>query len=843
VTPPTPPPERQQLGPTYRLQLTPSFGFAPACEVVPHLAKLGVDFAYLSPVAEARPGSEHGYDGTDPTVVREELGGRAGFERLVEALHSAGIGVLLDIVPNHLSTWTGGRWWRDVLRHGRSSRYASVFDIDWDSPELAAEDAGTLILPILGDPLEEVLAHGELQFSKDDGEEAVLAYFDTDLPLAPGTAGDGAPVEEVLGRQHYRLQWWRDGRRNYRRFFTIDDLVGVRVEDPEVFELTHSLVAELVGDGAVDALRVDHVDGLADPEAYLRRLGALAGGRPVVVEKILTGDEPLRRAWPVCGTTGYEVAGEISTALVDAAGIEMLAAASARDGERAEEAAVAEGKRLVADASFASEVRRVARLLGLRQQAVAEAAVAMPVYRTYVSVRGADPLDEWLLEAAGGPELRKLAVERPRDAVLEGVLRFQQLTSAAMAKGVEDTAWYRLVGKLPFLEVGGDPAEVPAEEESAVARLHRRARIRVAHGERGLVPGTTHDTKRSADVRARLLALAELAPAFEAALERYTAVVPPAAVGDGRPPVPGPLDRRRIAETCIAMAPFPDEPRSAWDGVADRVEAALRKGAREAKVRDSWEDVNEAYEGALVAAARALLEEGGRVMGQCFGPVLHRVQRYGASLALSQVVLRSTVPGVPDCYQGDEGWNFTLVDPDNRRPVDFGRLSADLDALPLPGDFSPDVVAALRRSWRDGRVKLQVTRQSLHARRLAPGAFGAGADHLPLQVVDLPEGTEPSALAFARAGRETGVAIVVVTRAPHRLRSSPDDLPVGRLAWSEAALTLPDDIAGGAGEHWYDVLSGATLVAERRSRGTLPLAEVLATLPVAVLVPAERRGI
>lgn len=828
------------LGPTYRLQLSPSFGFEQAAEVAGHLAALGIEHAYLSPVTEARPGSEHGYDGTDPTRVREELGGRAGFEALVGELHRHGLGVLLDIVPNHLSTFTGGPWWRDVLAYGQSSRHSAIFDIDWEGEQLAASDRGRVLLPLLGAPLEQVIERGELVLERErpeTGGETVLRYFETDLPLAPGSAEAGG-LREVLEAQHYRLTWWREQARNYRRFFTIDDLVGVRVEDPAVFERTHELVKDLLGAGLVDSLRVDHVDGLADPEQYLERLAGLAGDRTIVVEKILTGDEPLRRSWPVAGTTGYEVADEITLALADASGLGALAGAAAREGERPVGAAVDEGKRLVLDSSFTSEVQRVASLLGVPAGRVADFAVAMPVYRTYVTERGGEALDEWLLEVAGGPELRRLALDRTSGRELEGVIGFQQLTSAAMAKGVEDTAWYRLVGSLPLLEVGGDPEAAPEEDEDAIARLHRRARRRAARGESGLVPGTTHDTKRSADVRARLLALAEMPAPFEGGLAAFAERVPPGSVGDGRPPVPGQLDRRRIAETCLAMAPFPDAPREEWDEVADRVDAALRKGAREAKARDSWEDVNEPYEAALVGCARALLAGGGALLRECFGPVLERVRRFGASLALAQVVLRSTLPGIPDCYQGDEVWNLALVDPDNRRPVDFAGIASTAGELPPTDALAPGDVAAVRRRWVDGAVKLLVTRQCLAARRAAPAAFAAKASHVPLGPSGLPEGAGASLVAFARvAAAGDGVAVALATRAPHRLQSAPGDLPVGAKAWGEAVLTLPEELVTRGGRRWRDLLSASTV--ELDESGCLPLAAALQVLPVGVLVPAR----
>ncbi len=447
----------KRLGSTYRLQLRPGFGFGEATAVAGYLAALGVELAYLSPIAEAVPGSVHGYDGTDPTAVRAELGGRQGLDRLVAELHRHGLGVLLDIVPNHLATWPSGPWWGDVLRHGRGSPYAAVFDIDWEQGGCGGgESSGEpkVALPILGEPLEQVLASSELRIELVGGSPVICYGLDGPvLPVAEGSGEPGDDVARVLDRQHYRLCHWRDRRaRNYRRFFDIDGLVGVRVEDPAVFELTHRLVADLVETGALDGLRVDHVDGLAEPFTYLRRLDELSGGIPIVVEKILTRDEPLQPAWPVAGTTGYEIADDISGALVDPEGLGRLVDGARAEGEDRVADAVAGGKLLAAEETFAAEREKVAALLGADPDELSRILVDFPVYRAYVSPEGASEFDRAVVEAAA-PGALDSGLLSPS----EGTTRFQQLSAPVMAKGVEDTAWYRLVGPLPFLEVGGDP--------------------------------------------------------------------------------------------------------------------------------------------------------------------------------------------------------------------------------------------------------------------------------------------------------------------------------------------------------------------------------------------------
>jgi len=810
--------------------------------VAGYLASLGVELAYLSPVAEAVPGSVHGYDGTDPTAVREELGGRSGFDRLVAELRRHGLGILLDIVPNHLATWPSGPWWGDVLRRGRESQYAPVFDIDWEASGDRSDEApgggpGKVVLPILGAPLEDVLAANELRVEIVDGS-TVLCYGPNcpALPLADGTGEPGDDVAQVIARQHYRLAWWRDGRaRNYRRFFDIDDLVGVRVEDEGIFELTHRLVGELVEAGAVDGLRVDHIDGLADPAGYLRRLQELSGGMPIVVEKILAGDEALRADWPVAGTTGYEALDDISGALVDPAGLGRLVAGARDEGEDRIADVVAGGKRLAAAETFLAEREHAADHLGADPSALTQVLVDLPVYRTYVSGAGASELDRAIIDTVATGDLAGRLLS-PSD----GVVRFQQLSGPVMAKGVEDTAWYRLVGPLAFLEVGGDPGRDRAD---GVERLHSRAAARAISGSGGLVPGTTHDTKRSADCRARLLALAEVAPEFEAGLVRFGALVPLRKTGSGKL-VPSALELRLVAATLLAVAPVGGSEEE-WAPLVDRVGEALRKAAREAKVHSSWTDPDSEYEDALIAVAQQGLAAEGAVLREAFGDLVEEVAGLGVTLGLGQVVLRSLLPGVPDCYQGDESWNLSLVDPDNRRPVDFARLSEEL-AL-LDGPASPEAAATLGTGWRNGLVKLWVTRQCLRARALVPAAFAPGAGYVALRASGTHAG---NVVSFARvaAGGAPGQAIAVTSKMPRRLAAFRGDLPVGRRAWGDTTLELPAALAGtpadaGSGrsaekapareDGWHDVLSGRRLAPEA---GRLDLGVLLADLPVAVLV-------
>ncbi|HUZ21227.1 MAG TPA: malto-oligosyltrehalose synthase [Acidimicrobiales bacterium] len=825
---------RPGLGATYRLQLRRGFGFAHAAALAAYLVDLGIETLYCSPVTEAVPGSTHGYDGTDPTRIRAELGGSDGYDALVGACETHGLGICLDIVPNHLATWPGGGWWRSLLLEGPDGELGEVFDVDWDASPPGAPR--TVTLPVLDRPLEAALAAG-LVALREGPAGPVLSACGVELPVAGGSVRPGEGLAEVLGAQHYRLVDWHDpAERNYRRFFDVDGLAGVRVERPEVFARTHALVVELARSGRCSALRVDHVDGLADPAAYLHRLRE-ATGLPVVVEKILTGDEALRRGWPVAGTTGYEVLDDIGGALVDAEGLERLVAAGRAEGDQPVGACEVGARRLVVETLFPGELARSAARLAVAPRTLAEVSAHLPVYRTYLDAGEAAPEDRAAIgEAcarAGAAEVEAALLDPARRDAAVG---YQQLSGAVMAKGVEDTAWYRLAGPLAFCDVGGDPGR---PRHDGPARLHTRAAARARDGRAGLVPSTTHDTKRSGDVRARLYALSELAGGFEEGLARLRSALG-ATGAPCAPGAPGSSETRLLAQLLLGTLPAPGTavPIGAAGGsLASRVGDALVKGAREAKLRTSWVEPDDGYERHLRELVDAACADGGRLLAASFGDLVGEVARLGATLSLSAVVLRSALPGVPDCYQGDETWNCSLVDPDNRRPVDHGRLRAMLAALePRPGAGGPGaragLAAELRRSWPDGRVKLLVTATLLRARRQLPGAFAPGARHVPLEA----EGpAAPSVLAFGRlaghAGGVGGAALAVVTRLASRLGRLGGDLPSG-AAYAGTALAVPAELAGPL----VDVVTGRQL---RARAGRLEVADVLADLPVALLRPVR----
>ena len=703
---------------TYRLQFGEGTTFDDAGALAPYLASLGVSHLYASPVFEARSGSTHGYDVTDPNALRGSFGGRAGFDRMVAALHEQGLGLILDIVPNHMAASPENPWLWDVLAKGRASDHAATFDIDWD------KSGGKVVLPILGTPLAEVLAAGEL--SVRDGR---LAYYETELPLAEGT-GEGE-VADVLARQHYELSFWRDLHRlNYRRFFDITDLIGVRMEDEAVFDRSHRLIGELVASGAVDGLRVDHVDGMRDPKGYLDRLSGLFPNREqaaIWVEKIVEGAERLPASWPVLGETGYAVMAWLDGVFVDtdaeAAFTDLYRALT---GDRRDFHAVeAAAKREVVDGPFAHEfaalAEKVAGAAGVPTddaRAVLETvARAFPVYRTYLPAEGeADRLRGYAEPARDLPGFDAV-MGVLTDPARPEALTFQQMTGPVTAKAVEDTSFYRWHRWSMLNEVGGDPSVFGRTTEAFHARMTERMAEPLA-----LSATATHDTKRGEDTRARLAA-ATHEPDFWAEQARAWW----AEARDAREGV-APVTAYLLFQTIVG---FWDE--DARDTLADRLAEYALKAARERKRDTSWTEQDEDYEGRLTALARAACA--GR-LGEIAAATAARLDEAGRGIAVARTVLKAAIPGVPDTYQGREGRDHHLVDPDNRRPVDFGALASALADDPPP--------------------KLAATAAMLRLRRDHPDLFEHGSYE--------PRDAPPGVLAFARSHEGRTLLVAVATR-------------------------------------------------------------------------------
>ncbi|MBW0009825.1 MAG: malto-oligosyltrehalose synthase [Pseudonocardiales bacterium] len=752
---------------TYRLQLSAGLTFADAVALVPYLASLGIGAVYTSPLLAAMPGSAHGYDVADPTRVSEALGGEPGRRALVAAVREHGLRLVVDIVPNHLGVadpQANPAWW-DLLRRGPSSRFARWFDITgWP-----------LRLPVLADSAD---ALADLRMDGD-----VLRYHEHVFPLAPGTAG--ATAAQVHEAQHYRLVSWRADV-GYRRFFAVSELAAVRVEDPEVFAATHGEVLRWVAAGDVDGLRVDHPDGFTDPAGYLHRLREHTRDAWIVVEKILEPGEELPRSWPVAGTTGYDALAEVDGVLVDPAGeVTLTALDTELTGVRTDWAQlVYDCKRDVATGMLGSELRRLAALasgvsdVAQVTDALAEVLAYFPVYRSYLPDHGVEYLDQALAAAAHHrPDLATTleALSQPlRDPADELAVRFQQTSGAVMAKAVEDTAYYRWTRFIMLNEVGGDPARFGLDLEA----FHAAAARREETAPRGMTTLSTHDTKRSADVRARLAVLAELPGWWADAVGEFIRLAREAGAG-----VPDPALGHLLWQTLVGAWPLPP----------DRLHAYLEKAMREARTHTSWADPDKPFETALHAVADAALED--PTLRAAVAEVAARVIPPGRSNSLSAVLVQLAMPGVPDTYQGGELWDLSLVDPDNRRPVDF-TARADLLAR-IDHGWLPDVDDS-------GAAKLLVVSRVLRARREHPERF---TGYTPLRATG---SAAPHAVAFARDG-----VVAVATR-----------LPVGLAAlggWGETTLPLPEG-------SWTDAVTGFSASTSVR------LADLLARYPVALLL-------
>ncbi len=854
---------------TYRLQFNAQCTFQDAKRIVAYLHALGITDVYASPLLRPRKGSTHGYDIVDANALNPELGSEDDFTELHAELDRHGMGLLLDIVPNHMAASHENAWWVSVLENGPQSRFLHYFDID------SRDDK--VLLPILGRPYGEALEAKEIQLGFD-GEGFFLSYYDKRLPLSPqsyrivlepcveAVPADGVGIEvrdlvqnetviansrflkdtlsrlreqspeflramdesiayhnadpdmldRVVQAQWYRLAYWRIASEtiNYRRFFDVTDLVGIRVENPEVFEARNRLILDLIAQGKVTGVRIDHIDGLYDPVNYLAKLQLHLGGDfYVVVEKILEHGEPLPPAFQCAGTTGYDFLDTVNALFVEPAGLGRLTEAYQRFTGRTSpyEDVVYERKKQVIEQLFFGEMRalgahlsqlaggdRNARDLAPSEllAALVEITACLPVYRTYITANGINDADRAYLKQAIAEARRRaklddgkrlfdfvelvLLLEPPhyiaaeRDRWLELVLRWQQFTGRVMAKGVEDTAFYNYNRLISLNEVGSEPGRGP--DFDPVAELHARNEEIARTWPHTMNATSTHDTKRSEDVRARIHVLSEIPEEWEREVRKWSRMNAPLK----RDGVPHPNEELLIYQTLAGAWPLDEE----------RLHTFLEKAAREAKTHTSWIKVDESYERALKDFASALLTHEPFV--KSFQRFHRRIAFHGFLNSLAQVVVKVLSPGVPDFYQGSELWDFSLVDPDNRRPVDYARRASLLSSLGTP--------SSLLRSWQDGRVKLFVTTRALSVR--------ASGDYRAVET-----GT-PNAVAFLR-GEDV---LVVVPRLTASL-VKPPQLPLGEV-WGAHALPIPG--------RWRNVFTEETVE-------SLELQNVFATFPVAIL--------
>ncbi len=749
---------------TYRLQITPEFTLRNATAMIGYLRELGVGALYLSPLLTSTIGSEHGYDCVDPTVVDRQRGGEDAWTELVEAAHAAGIQIVVDIVPNHLGVADPAQnpsWW-SVLKHGQESPYAAWYDIEWER--------FPILLPVLGkDGIDQVTL-----VETDDGAE--LHYYEHRFPVADGTWTPGESVQAVHQRQHYRLVPWQRGRSelNYRRFFTVTSLAGVRQEDPEVFAATHARIGEWIADGQVDGLRVDHPDGLADPGGYFVRLRELAPDAWIVIEKILERTESLP-SWPVQGTSGYDAMFDAGAVFIDTSAEKQFTRVyTSITGDQVGIADhILEGKLTAAYDLLEAERHRIARLAPEVERepleaALAEIAARYEVYRSYLPQGDGYLVAAERAAAAARPDLAPVidqVSERLHDPKDEMAVRFQQLCGAVMAKGVEDTAYYRYSRFIALNEVGGDPGTFGI----GLDEFHRRMAKRQATWPESMTSLSTHDTKRSEDVRARLNVLSEIgdewAPFAQGVVERMD------------------IENRSLAyllaQTLIGAAPIERE----------RMQAYATKAMREADDQTSWTDPNEEFERVVHAALDRAYDD--RESTELRQVILEKISRPGWTNSLGQKLVQLTMPGVPDVYQGTELWDDSLVDPDNRRPVDFTAAASMLQRTE-----APPIDAT-------GAAKLWVTSWALRLRRDRPELFtgytpvvaeGPAAEHL--------------------VGFDRGGAITLATRLPHGLAADG--------GWRDTVIHL---------DGTYD-----SILRPGSHSGTVEVSQILSDYPVALLV-------
>ncbi|MEN0582943.1 MULTISPECIES: malto-oligosyltrehalose synthase [unclassified Kosakonia] len=804
---------------TYRLQFRNGMTFDRAAALVPYLKHLGISHLYASPIFTAASGSTHGYDVTNANEIDPTLGGRGGFDRLVSALKNAGLGLILDIVPNHMAASLENAWWRDVIAKGEKSPYAHHFDIDWSR---------RLTLPFLGDDFDTVLANGELAIKADPltGEPA-LAYYDNFYPLvAESWQGreqaligetDHTLIADIHAQQPWRLMSWRDAANDlsYRRFFEITGLVGVRVEDEAVFDDAHRLILELVHSGAVDGLRIDHVDGLADPQGYLTRLRQKVGPECyLTVEKILGKGEHLPADWPVSGTTGYEFIAALSDVLVDDAKLANLrkaydSVAGRRVNMREE---LRDAKLLMVDRNFNGEFSVLVSLaltIGHAEipvphedtvrQALRELLIAFPVYRTYGTEQGLPEADTALLnkvvenvqrspyapDAAALDFVRRILVGDVAKSALGAAARFrtrfQQLTGPLMAKSVEDTLFFRQHVDLALNEVGAEPLP----RTFSLDRFHAEMQTRLERQPDALSGTSTHDTKRGEDARARLYTLTEAPERWADCVARWRQMNHSKVqlLDDGH--APRPMVAWMIYQALAGVWPvnLQADDVEGLRALEERFVAFVEKALREAKQRTDWIETNDAYEQAVLDYVRHLLSPENREFLTDFTASLQSFIRAGLVNSLTQTVIKLTAPGVPDIYQGSEALNFSLVDPDNRLEPDY----AELERL-LVDEEQADPHS--QESWSSGQLKQFFIYRLLHLRQQMPSLFRRGA-YLPLTVA----GEEAEHLiAFARVENEDALIVL----APRLLFDAID----GSLAG--ANIALPAELAN---RRYRDILS------------------------------------
>jgi (1->4)-alpha-D-glucan 1-alpha-D-glucosylmutase len=949
---------------TYRLQLNHQFTLNQAAQLVDYLSVLGIGDCYLSPFLMAAPGSLHGYDITDPTRINPEIGTRADLHRLRQRLRQRDMGIIADVVPNHMCIdEPTNRWWFDVLENGPSSPFAGYFDIDWTPPK--QDLCNKVLLPILGDQYGRMLESQQITVDYERGG-FVASVNQKPLPLAPQSwalvlepaaeavkkrlgenhehilelesiltalshlapAGEteaakiqerqrekeiirkrlsalmdsspetrhaieasrraingikGVPhsfdrLEELLARQSYRLAFWKVAADeiNYRRFFDINQLAAIRVEDEEVFQAVHALLFELIQEGDIDGLRVDHSDGLRDPAAYfgrLRRASTAAqadGPFYVVTEKILVGDEELRSDWQISGTTGYDFLSQVNGLFVDRtrrrAFYRLYRASTGRECSFEDLSYTC--KRLILQTSMSGELHVLANKLdkvseqhrwsrdftrASLRHALRETVACFPVYRTYTTGRAIrpDPEDERYIRTAIRSAKRRnpstdestfdflqsvLLLEDPdglsdaqRAERREFVMALQQFTGPVAAKGVEDTAFYRHLPLASLNDVGGDPRQFGTSPAAFHAYNIKRLRL----WPHALLTTSTHDSKRSEDVRARINVLSEMPAEWYRAVRSWHELNRNRRSSQGGSEIPSPAEEYLFYQTLVGVWPLCEPEPAEREELTLRMQSYMRKALREAKVHSSWINPNQGYEEALgtfIGAALTPSPDNSFLVE--FAAFVDRIKAAGLWNSLSQTLLKIAAPGVPDFYQGTEVWDFSLVDPDNRRPVDYGLRRTLMDRLCQAQ--AHDAVSLIEQAMEnpaDGAIKMYVISRALCFRKTHRDLLQKGA-YIPLHAAGE---RQNHVVAFARAHR--GSCVIAAAGRFFTSMGADRERPLGAGPWGATALLLRRDLAR---PRWRDVFSQCTIETEpRNGKHAIPLARVFANLPVALLYGVE----
>ncbi len=813
-------------GATYRLQFNANFTLNQGIEILDYLGALGVTDVYASPLFEAGPGSTHGYDTCSHARISERLGGQDSFTKFVATLRERGIGLLLDVVPNHMGASPANAWWWDVLKNGRWSKFARCFDIDWERGN------GKIVLPVLGDELERVRADGQLTFAVD-GNEFLLGYYKNKFPLSPRSPTGS----ELIDYQHYKLIHWKRGAQeiNYRRFFDVSELVALRVEDRSVFDTTHRRIFELVRDGKVTGLRIDHPDGLRDPQRYFTRLQARR--RPhrlyVVAEKILSDDEPLPRDWPIAGTTGYDFLNDVNGIFVSSANEGAMTKLYHEFTGCTEDFAEVthRAKNRVIHKSFIGDVQaladKLATLAGIAPGPLCDALIDLiacfPVYRTYIrektnelSERDSATLERAFAAARvhspdASAELdlleHVLFLRRKGKGWREIILRFQQLTGPAAAKGIEDTAFYQFNRLVSLNEVGGDPACFGL----SVKTFHDRNKERAKHWPHSLLATSTHDTKRGEDARTRIHVLSEMPGEWRAAVFRWRDLN--ARFKSDK--CPDENDEYLFYQTLIGTWTM----EGSTNHYRARIAQYMLKAIKESKRHTSWTEPNETYERATTSFIEGVLSIENAGFLADFAALHHKVAFFGIFNSLSQTLLKLTSPGVPDIYQGTELWDFSLVDPDNRQEVDYAPRRQMLNHL--RSSERPH----LQAEAKDGTVKLLLTYQTLQFRNTQRRLFNFG-EYIPLEVRGA---CADHVCAFAKTDKNN-CAVVAAPRLVHTLMRGREVAPLGKTTWGDTQIVL-SGLKFRRPRKWRNVLTGETASTAK----LLNVHEILRTFPVALL--------